>query len=471
VTRRQARYLAASVAVWGVGMYVDMTILPAFFVLPALWLVYRPPIRIKPLLAAMFLILVVWFPYLRFEAPRAFADVRSQVLFHPILPADYRDAWCNPNLRLRTATAHRPTAFAANRLHEALVTRSATSLPARGRRYASDRLLSNFRGIVPFRGNGVISVGLLLMVFITLLWLATSPTQSPSGRSGWLRRWRAPLAIAGIACGVAGYLLGRWAPGGPQLHLADLERPGKLLLAGGIVLLAATGLSCLAKRLFPLVGARLQNDERASQRRLLVLSLIIPWLIVVVMAETGKPERYLWLWPLQVILLAAFVTHVLPALRLPRPLTWAAQAALLFLLLGNHLLTSRVDAWSSTGWSGRNADEVRVVDYLAQRLKSEGKERAAIGYHVFIYPFMANYNIKNATYKVGSDFDVLLRYRHGIVNTDTCAEGFSARDDYRIIRTTPMKGVDAPRSYFDVHSESGFRLVRRFGPYRVLRRA
>ena len=68
VTRHDGRFLAAAVAAWAFGMYVDLALAPAIAVLPAIWLVYRPPVTLKPLLAAAAVLLIVWFPYLRFEA-------------------------------------------------------------------------------------------------------------------------------------------------------------------------------------------------------------------------------------------------------------------------------------------------------------------------------------------------------------------------------------------------------------------
>ena len=82
---------------------------------------------------------------------------------------------------------------------------------------------------------------------------------------------------------------------------------------------------------------------------------------------------------------------------------------------------------------------------------------------------MVDYHIVSPEYKVGAEFDVLFKYGHGIENTDTCAEGVSPRDDYRIVQTRPMKAEDAPRNYFDVPLENHFKLVREIGPYRVLK--
>jgi hypothetical protein len=470
VTRRRALYLAAAVAVAGVGMYVDMTILPAIFVLPALWLAYRPPVRLTSLLAAAALVLIVWYPYLRFEAPRRFIDIRSQLLFHSVLPADYKKTWCNPTLAIRSLP-DRPAAGSTTPAQHVAASSSDSVVTPLGK-YASDRLLSNFRGIAHVRGGGAVSAVLLLIVLTTLLWLTASrATPSPTEASESRRRRRTTaIAIGAIFSGLAAYGLARVAGGDPALHLPDLEGPGKLLVAGGATLLGAIHVSRFASGLFKRAAVALQDEERARSTWLLTLSLVIPWVIVIVMAEPGKAERYLWLWPLQVIFLAAFAANVLPLLRVPRSIVWIAQALLVFLLLGNHLLTSRVDAWRSSGWSGRNADEVRTVDYVADRLDAEGRSRASIGYRTFIYPFMANFNITNREYKVGADLDLLFKYGRDVVNSDTCAEGLSPKDEFRIVRATPMKGSEAPRSYVAAGPDTHFRLMRRFGPYEVLRR-
>src|SRR5262249_34991263 len=49
VIHKNAKYLALATAIWGVGMNVDMAILPAIFIPAALWFVYRPPIDFKSL--------------------------------------------------------------------------------------------------------------------------------------------------------------------------------------------------------------------------------------------------------------------------------------------------------------------------------------------------------------------------------------------------------------------------------------
>ena len=81
---------------------------------------------------------------------------------------------------------------------------------------------------------------------------------------------------------------------------------------------------------------------------------------------------------------------------------------------------------------------------------------------------MVNYHSVNSNYKVGTQFDVLFKYEHGIENMDRCAEGVSPNDDYRIVQTRPSNQQDPPINYFKV-SENRFKLVRKIGTYRIFK--
>ncbi len=188
-------------------------------------------------------------------------------------------------------------------------------------------------------------------------------------------------------------------------------------------------------------------------------------------AEPGKPERFWWLWPLQSMFVAAFLTWILPRFRIFRPLIWVTAIITAVIVGLNPFLLHRLNGWRENGWAGIDAPAVQAVNYLTTELKAEGRNKAAIGYHLFIYRFMAAYNITNPQYKVGMDFDLLFKYPHGITNTNQCAEGLSPLDEYRIVQTTPQKGKEAPRLYFDVPLDRDFRLLRQFGPYQVFKRS
>jgi hypothetical protein len=250
---------------------------------------------------------------------------------------------------------------------------------------------------------------------------------------------------------------------------APLRDAMAILSIGAIALILLKVTTAIVDRLLKRGGVHLQTEQQARRRRLVLLALAVPWLLLVAVAEPGVPERFLWLWPLQVLLVAAFFAVLLPRLGVPRPAAWLLQALLVFAFLWNSFLIARVDAWRADGWSGDDAPEVRVVDYIAADLNTEGRDRAAIGYQLFIYPFMANYNVVSSYYKVGAEFDVLFKYGYGIENMDRCAEGVSPHDEYRIVQTRPINGQDAPRDYFDVPLDNRFKLVRQVGVYEIFK--
>jgi hypothetical protein len=478
-TRRDSRFLAAAFALWGIGMQVDMALSPAFFVFPVVWVAYRPPVRVRPLLVAAALVLLVWAPYLRFEAPRNFADIRSQLLFDYIAPANSRDAWCDPTLTLRTVgdAAGSDRAAAGTQLDGPVtgaVDRTdagSSGIAERIEDSLSDRLLSNFTAVASVRGvNVVLLLGVLAaMALASVPWRPRGPPDHAS--SGLGDRRRLSLTAGGaLVIGLAVYGLGSLAS--DELQVGSLlRRLSELVVVGAAALLAAIWAAALAERLLTRAGVAHQSPEEAGRRRLLVLCLAVPWVLLFAAAEPGKPERFWWLWPLQALFLAALATYYLPRLKAGRVIPWLVQGLLVAVIVPNGFLLDRADAWSEDGWSGRDAPEVQVVDYLAQRLETESRDSTAVGYHVFLYPFMANYHIIDPQYKVGAEFDVLLRHRHGVTNTNVCAEGLSAEDEYRVVRRIPMEPDWAPRDYFDVPLEDDFRLLARFGPYRVFGRA
>jgi hypothetical protein len=333
-----------------------------------------------------------------------------------------------------------------------------------------DKLVSNFTDAVPIPGMNILLLGLVLGTAL-LCTMPAVPTQgsTPAERGPPPQRRRALIAASLIAAGLVlyGIVLQR-IPGAGFLPASGPVRklPQGLLLVG-ILLLTAPWAAAVTQR----VLRRIRVELRPSlPMRLLVISLIVPWFILVIVAEPGKPERFWWVWPLQVILLAASVAYVLPKFPVPRLVVAAAQLAITLLVALNPMLLSRIESWRAAGWEGADPEEVQVVDYVAAQIRAEGKSTAAIGYQLLIYPFMAKYHITNPVYKVGAELELLLRYRHGITNTDQCAEGLSPRDEYLIVQTRRKNGPEEPKLYFDVPRDKRFRLLRSFDLYQVFKR-
>ncbi|HEX6386423.1 MAG TPA: hypothetical protein VF177_17260, partial [Anaerolineae bacterium] len=377
-------------------------------------LVYRPPFLSRHLLIGGILVLALWYPYLRFEARRGYVDMRSQLLRQNIVPVNYRDAWCNPNLSLQRW---------GDTSSQTVIDSGTPPVPQNDKVTLLDRLfvraiaikgglLANLTENTPVL---TFSVALLLLLLTSLV----------------------VLGLAGLPPRVVEFVT------------------GTRLLPGQI----ATLISQLRSRA---IAAR-RDPEKATA---IVLCLLLPWLILLVVAEPGRSERFFWLWPLQLILLVAAVTSLLSYQRTSQMLSWTSQVALIVLIVTPTLLSSPA-RWIQFGWAGSDAEEVQVAEYVANRLRAEGKDQAAIGYHIFIYPFMARYNIIDPHYKVGSEFDLLFNYMHGISNTNQCAEGVSPGDEYRIAQLRPQPPEWAPREYFDLSMGDKYRLLRQFETYEV----
>src|SRR5262249_21768517 len=93
VRKQDARYLGAALVILAAGMYSFLELAPGLFLFPVAWFFYHPPLRIRPILVAGILSLAIWYPYLRFEYTRDFADVKSQVMRKGMLPKNYRETW------------------------------------------------------------------------------------------------------------------------------------------------------------------------------------------------------------------------------------------------------------------------------------------------------------------------------------------------------------------------------------------
>ena len=414
VTYRDAKYLAAAMATWTVGMYVDMAITPAVLILPALWLIYRPPLFSKLHLIAAAVTLALWYPYLQFEMERGLADLKSLFLRHNIAPANYKEAWCDPNLTLEYLTSpSMPSPSGSNTLQEAQ-SKGLTVLDRLLRR--GRRVVVNFNEVAPSPG-----VSLLLTV----------------------------LALSSLGVLSVTALVSRLCRFVTRQRMIPGSMTAKSSLSHAVIALQE-------------IGNKIETE-------VFVLSLVVPWLTLLIVAELDNQGRFFWLWPLQAIVLAAFITEVITRWQVASPVLWLSQLLLIGTLFISPL-NRHLERWVKDGWAGSDPEEIQVVDYVTNQLRSEARDHAAIGYQIFIYPFMANYNIIDRQYKVGAEFDFLSKYRHAIRNTDQCAEGLSSADEYRIVQTRPKSGEEPPRHYFQVPQDTKFRLIQSFDLYQVFKR-
>jgi hypothetical protein len=196
VLRNDSNYLAAAIVTWAVGMYVDMVIAPALFILPAVWLFYRPPVRIRPMLIAGVLVLAVWYPYVQFQMSRDFADLRSMVLRQRIWPDNYKNSWCVPTLVLQrwkdtfgapNGGMHPTAHVTADTMSQTEVHRNLVQTIGEWFALAFETLPSNFEQMTVVAAAGM---PLLVLVLISLAIMSLLPL---AGRGAFLDRqpvWR-----------------------------------------------------------------------------------------------------------------------------------------------------------------------------------------------------------------------------------------------------------------------------------------
>lgn len=80
---------------------------------------------------------------------------------------------------------------------------------------------------------------------------------------------------------------------------------------------------------------------------------------------------------------------------------------------------------------------------------------------------MAQYHAIEPQYKVGADFDLLLKFRHDISNASQCAEGISHDDEYRIVQITPL---EPGQEYLAASIDKKYQLRQQFESYQVFKR-
>jgi hypothetical protein len=430
VERDNPRFLAAALLVWAAGMYVFMEMAPAILMVPVIWLVYRPAVRIVPVLVSVIVAAAIWFPYLRFEAGRGFMDLRSQVSQTSLRSPDFNRSWCDraavPASWSKDATLSRARRAALSA--ESTRTAAHRWVSARLGQIPSD-LLVNFGGSLVPRTAFV----LLALMFVGLAGSfigalrATSNAETP-------QNWRARVIglAACLVCTAALFnevFVARFIAFDGNLEPSTVWQ---LRLIQGALVISAVLLVVARSTITPAsIELRRALSDATEKPQVVAICLTVPWLVLALIATAER--RFWWLWPLQAIVLTAAVTYVPMRIRAARWVSWVGSLAVMLIVAGNPVLLSRLTSWIEDGWSGKDAPEITIVDRVAAMIPP-GSSEASIGYEVDIWRFMASSNSIDSRYKVGADLDLLFKYRRGITNMDRCAEGFSTNDDYRIVQ-------------------------------------
>ena len=338
---RNGRWLAASFVLWATGMYVHMEMAPLLLALPVLWWRFRPPVDAWSLAGAVVVALVMWSPYLAFERDRGFIDLQSQVFlrhleYHPAESVE----WCGdapqPNPRFEVET----TPW------------DARAMVARGPEMA-DLMLGNLDTrvlggefiLLALLGGGVVTAG---------AFRRPRPQQSRSGvgRSAFI------AGASFVVVLIASEFTLRWiAP--PESALAA-ALVGARRFYVWLIVLAITWIAVDGRFESLAVGFR-QSWQPARDARVLAIAFLVPWAVLFLL--TVGLNRMLGIWPLQVLLIAAFVEGYWRRQPAASPRGWILIVLVTAVVLANSVVLSRVRDWMGGGWAGRSPDHVDAIEF------------------------------------------------------------------------------------------------------------
>jgi hypothetical protein len=470
VNRENAKYLSLALLTFVAGLYTFPEMAPAVFIFPAVWLLYRAPVKIVPLLIAGVLSAVIVFPYFRFERARAFADIKSLVTRQNILPSDYKKSWCDPSLILNEPrhSDQSQAGQGAASAGEKGGGRFRRAYSILGRVLLIDELLPSFNQVARLAGVNIVFLWLTLTGLFALTVNLTSVENNREKHQfrqkslDWLAFGMIILALLGNE-----FVAARLSSDGViQAETRWLIRQTQIQLGLlGVILYKRKSLYSMVAQI-PAGHRVLDNTRNRSGTMPLALSFVIPWFVLFFLVSNDKFERFQWLWSLQILILIAPFALLRHAV--PKVVLWIGQTLLLVAIVANPLLWSRVSSWVHQGWSGSDSYEINAIDYVARDIRAHGATSAAIGYALHDGIFLAPYHSVDSLYKVGSFIDFFFSRRHQLTNTNVCAEGFAQNDEYRIIRVDVAGDEPEPTS-FNVGLDH-FQLLQQFGPYQVFKR-
>jgi hypothetical protein len=233
-------------------------------------------------------------------------------------------------------------------------------LQAAGSRLAllTQRLRSNFEQMT---FSSAVGVPLTILVLISLAIVSLLPFAAAADFMHRQRFWRYWITVSALVACVSElflneFLLKRFLSIDGVLESSTVSTIRRLQV---IVAVTAVALLILKTRLASFLSLLLtaQKADRHTPARsdpvvLFALSLLIPWSVMLLVAEPGRPDRHWWLWPLQVVVLAAAVTYLPAQFKLSRPIAATGQVFLTLLLLLHAWVLSPAQSWMKMGWSG-----------------------------------------------------------------------------------------------------------------------
>jgi hypothetical protein len=387
VKKRASWRLGAALAILAFGLYVDLAIIPFLFVLPVLWLVYRPPVGWKSLLASVLFSLLVWFPYLRFEAERGFVDLASILLLRPVDSIEENSAsdpiYCYSAM---PGENDEPNDIYLPYIGGPEIEQRVIYPLAGWKNQAAYRICRTLLNIDRNFDTDLFALGANRLLNTVLWWIFMA---------GWLalawtvvRSWRGirqivelgrrkawiPLALA-----AAGALIFYWLLN-PDL-VANFAADKSLDRNVSLAVEQARGFVpwlWLAVCLGWFLSTRV--PERKPDHAILFIAFTLPWLVLVIMGEPGRPERFWFMWPLQVWVTVQGLRWAAERFRRANFAHAILAAALAAVLLPVPFYAERISDAQTNGYSGRDNDQWKVIEFLAGKAGSGAERSLWVGY-------------------------------------------------------------------------------------------
>jgi hypothetical protein len=340
VRDRAPHAFSAALLLAGLGMYVYFTIAPALVAMALIALIYRRPISWRSLVATSAALIIVWWPYLRFEAGRGFTDIGIMLLRRDLTVAQTQPSapvYCYASLpgeldfRDLVYMPWTGVSDPGRVIYPGTGRIAQFELQVCTLLNKSDR---NFDSGYFLFGDPSWPTGLLFGAYLTGFWALLFGALSGMKRisNGWNRMRAIPVwkfLLAGIAGTALIFLLVRPAVIGTLLvGDPDWNLPARLVLAQisgyGILLWISIVLGLL-------LASRWEDVPREAG----VLAAMIGacGFLLWMLSEIERSWRFWWFWPLQSIAVAAAVAGLIHWWKPSRALTvvvWMVAVGLFF---------------------------------------------------------------------------------------------------------------------------------------------
>lgn len=433
-SRGSAWSLCGALCWYVFGCYIFLEFLPAALAFPLVWYAKRPPVRWLPCLGAGLFAGVLCYPYIQVELQNNFADVRMQ-LFQP-LPINEVEILSKYKTSLETYNAETGQ---IDPEYRPLVVEDLSGTQTRLKRlffrlfYFFDNLSGLFT--YPTHRWGLIPFAFFLLPLVA--WSYTKleqPAQKLPPRLFMVLGWLILAAAVLANPWTAAFLMKRGLEPQELVKVLALEAAVAVI---GFALINARRTGNLLHKLHRHILPDHFPAEQQNALDTLFLAFIPVWIVMAILSIMTR--YFMWLWSVEVIILALGTCYFPRKKSWPRAIPLALSILAVWAIGANAMLPARIHAWRDTGYVGSDAPIVQALDELATTLKQNQQSKVRLGYHLWFVNYELVFSNFEDRYKLGAPEDQYLAIQHGIENLTKNGVGFSSDDDYRLVQKSSFK--------------------------------